>query len=598
MKDRGTRLKGIICIIIAALLGALGISIYWEESLQQSTASSILTLLIFALLVWIWRKYYNIKIPIRMKVWFALFTEILCLSMFMGKNIDSTIQYSVRELLVFSVLFFIGIYPIIIIIVSRIDSIKNYKIEKVDNKKRILFFIPIVILWLLGYLAAFPGIYAMDAMTWYYQYSNPAVVVSAQWSPVYSGLFYTFVHFGEVYLHSAEAGLAIFIALQMLFILKVIWDILKFMNSRFGFAGCLVTSVFFSLVPTHMIIALQTVQGAPFMACFALFVIYLGKILATPESFWDSKKNIVFFILLGFLLCVLRNNAYYAVIVFLVFTICYKKQYRRKLIISLIAIIGISSIYKGPVLDYMHVEKGPSMQEMLSMPLQQMAYVYTYLPEKLTEDQKQLLTTYIPKEDLKKYPDNMESSDNVKRNFNVPLLQKNPKEFAKLYLAIGMKSPLSYISAAYWQDAGLLYLDKKYPDPQMWHPFINYASYEKLPKQFLIIKRHSILPAYNKLLGTLFGYALDGYGGNVRTEFSSIPFLGVFCRVSTYFWSLLFMSVYALYKKWKEKFLVLGFYLIFTLTIIVGPVVLYRYYAPVVFSFPVLFAIIFSKDSC
>ena len=101
---------------------------------------------------------------------------------------------------------------------------------------------------------------------------------------------------------------------------------------------------------------------------------------------------------------------------------------------------------------------------------------------------------------------------------------------------------------------------------------------------------------YDKYLGKLFGKKINnntrytGGAGETKVKFSSIPVLSVLCRVSTYFWCLVYFLFFAAYKKYKEDFLYLSFVTIFTLSILFGPVILYRYYAPVILAFPVIIA--------
>ena len=145
------------------------------------------------------------------------------------------------------------------------------------------------------------------------------------------------------------------------------------------------------------------------------------------------------------------------------------------------------------------------------------------------------------------------------------------------------------------QDLGLIYIDKSYPDPRMWHPYLNYASYDLHNDAYITIKRESLFPAYNELLGKLFGYAPSGYGGDVVTVFSDIPVLGLLCRVSLYFWIIVFLVFYGIRMKQKGLLFLLGLCIMFTLTIVLSPVIMYRYYAPVVFGIPIVIA--YAKNS-
>ena len=88
----------------------------------------------------------------------------------------------------------------------------------------------------------------------------------------------------------------------------------------------------------------------------------------------------------------------------------------------------------------------------------------------------------------------------------------------------------------------------------------------------------------------MYGYTPSGYGGEVVTLFDDVPVVGVACRASTYFWILLYLVAVGIISKKKEYFVSLGLMLGYTFTILIGPVVMYRYYAPIIFSMPILIA--------
>ena len=83
--------------------------------------------------------------------------------------------------------------------------------------------------------------------------------------------------------------------------------------------------------------------------------------------------------------------------------------------------------------------------------------------------------------------------------------------------------------------------------------------------------------------------------------FSSIPILGTLSEVGIYFWLLLYLFSYALYRRWREPFVIIGICMGVCLTVFLSPVILYRYCAPVIFTAPLFIAVLFTpweyKDS-
>ena len=571
-----------------ACLSTIGIWMYFHLRNVQSEHNSVSILLaaVFAAAVFLYLHTYSFYGDFsafrKMAAFYSLvFSLFLAWGCYLDLDLNLNRTYFVIMLVCLSFVFF----PIVLLAVNWLNKKSLDRSGDTLLTER-LCFTGIILVWGLGYLAMFPGVYAVDAHRWYRAFSQNTVPVTDQWSPVYSGLFYLFVEAGKKRFNSYEAGLALFSALQMLFILAVIRLVLSFIGKRTNTAGVILTSVFYCL-PVHTIIACQTVQVAPFMACFTLLLMHLVKMYEAPVQYWTWRNAVTF----GFwclCCCVLRNNAFIMLVGFVFFTGLYHKGYRRYLILTVCSVLVVASIYKGPVLKEFGVKKSDSLKEMLSMPLQQMACVYNHAPDRLTEEQKRNLREYVSAEDLEVYLVNPSISDALKKGLDSERIHKNLKDFIRLYVGIGLKAPVLYMHAAYMQDLGLLYIDKEYPDPRMWHPYLNYASYNLHNYKFITIKQESLFPAYNKLLGTLFGYEPNGYGGYVETAFTRIPVLGWLCRVALYFWILVLLLFYGIQNKKKGLLLVLSICVMFTLTILLSPVIVYRYYAPIVFGIPII----------
>lgn len=509
---------------------------------------------------------------------------------------EAFVQYSKPLIILEIILFYFAIIPAILTIVYCLNLLGENESEnqKKDQRAETAAFGTIIAVWGLTYLAAFPGIYAIDAPTWYLEFSNPNIPVSSQWSPVYSGLFYMFVSVGEKISGSYVAGLAVFIAVQMSFILMVIKTIIGYMDDRFGRKGVILTTLFYTLLPTHAILSASTAQGAVGMSCVAVAMIHISRMIESPKEYWNNIRNAVLFIIWVVIACMFRNNIYYAVILFLPFILLYKKNYRRKLFVTVVVALIVVTIYKGPVLDAFGVQKGTAIREMLSLPLQQIACAYEDYQDSLTSSQKKMIRKYIPAESLSHYDEQSGISDTVKRNFKINTFKQNPREFIGLYFNVGKTVPAAYIKATYLQNLGLFYIDKAYPDYRIWHPYINYTSYIVKAPGYINIPKRSLLPTYDKVLSVLFDYDIPQRGwGDVPMFFSMVPILSTLCRASTYFWIVFFLAIYGIYRKNRNVVFLLGLPIGLTLTVFLAPLICYRYMAPVIFSMPILVGAIF-----
>lgn len=171
-----------------------------------------------------------------------VFSLLFALSMAIGRKLDFDLPIRGGNLFLLTMGLFCSFYPIVSIITKKLG---DYKAEGANNKHfRQACFLFIALSWLAGYLAVYPGIYTNDAPYWYRDFNDPARTVTAAFSPLYTGLFYVFVHGGWYFFGNYESGLAVFIAIQSIFILWGIFKILSFVQNQMGNKACLFTTLF------------------------------------------------------------------------------------------------------------------------------------------------------------------------------------------------------------------------------------------------------------------------------------------------------------------------------------------------------------------
>lgn len=227
----------------------------------------------------------------RFYIYNVIFSILFAFCTVIGKELDFNLHSQRVSVFLLTIGLFCVLFPITTIISKNLGE---YKAVGSNNKNfRKVCFLFIALSWLAGYLAVFPGIYVNDAPFWYREFDDPAISVCSKWSPVYAGLFYVFVHTGKSFFNNYECGFGLFIAIQSIFILFGIQKILKFIQNRMGNTACFFTTLFFGLVPTHMLMAMQTAQDTPFMVCFAMIIIHLNRMVVEGEEYWQNKKTMV-----------------------------------------------------------------------------------------------------------------------------------------------------------------------------------------------------------------------------------------------------------------------------------------------------------------
>ncbi len=585
--------------IILALSGTLGIMIEMADSAQNANlAGDILWIPIFGFMYYLYSKVEKSIPDKKRKMMVLLYSAFLAFSLTLGIALDQDAGLTTWVIIVKSVILTVSLYPMVEFVTCWLD--KPHKVRDVivgqDKKVFMVSYGIVVLLWLMTYMASFPGIYGIDAPTWYNMWRPGSRNVSSQWSVVISGVFYGLVHIGEK-MGNPNIGFAMYTMLQMICILAVIWKIMKFMQKEVSNAATIITALFFALVPTHAILAITSAQDGLFAACFAMCSMYIVEFSKNKE-FYCNKRNIVKLIFWLILLCVIRNNGLYAIVVMAVLAWLIKKknkQIRKYLYSSLGIVVLVVMLYQGPVYGLLHVQKGTAVREMLSIPLQQMASVYNYAP--LDDGLKKEIEKYVPEKNLKEYIPGI--SDAVKNYLRVSKVKENPTDFLKLYVKVCSKYPKYALTGILKQTYGLWHLNKRYPDDHLWHPYINYKNTDariNWGSDSLNITQTSILPWYNKLLSYLFadGDDASGYGGGLQTHFQQIPGLAMLCKLGTYFWIVVYIAMYGVYKGWKEKNLLVYFNLGLTCTVFLSPLMCYRYYAPVIFSIPVIVSLLFN----
>lgn len=577
---------------ILAIIATCGIVIEMTDMAQNTgLAGDLLWIPCFFFWYWIFTRCDKIEKNRNIQIMIFIYSICISCSLVMGialENMYSPISLSV---IMKGILVFFAVYPIVKGFTYWIDSL-NIK-GHIEKRRVIVYsYLVIVAFWIMAYLAMFPGIYGIDAPTWYNMWNAENRIISSQWSYVVSGLFYYLIKFGEK-IGNVNIGFMIFTGLQVIFSLVVIWKIVNFLQRKIGNKAVIIAAAFFSLIPTHVIIAVTSAQDGFFSACFALCSIYIIE-ACTEEEFWQNKKKIFEMIFSLVVLCIIRNNGLYAIIVMAILSLLFVKKRKKQLYISISVVVVCVLVFQGPIYTMLGVKKGTALREMLSIPLQQIACVYNNAD--LDEQIKNEIEAYVPKENLENYIP--EISDAVKNYSDTDKIKRNPKDFVELYVTVCLKSPRYAIEGFLRQTMGLWYLNKKYPDVNLWHPYLNYKNTDariSWGDDALNIEQNSLFPAYNNLLSYLFAWGDDasGYGGNLQTHFQNIPILANLCRISTYFWVLMYVVMYGIAKKWTDKMVILCLEFGLTCTIFLSPLMCYRYYAPVVFSTPLFLSLVF-----
>ena len=448
----------------------------------------------------------------------------------------------------------------------------------------------LVVCSIIWYLVFFPGVYWYDAPSWLKEWSDPSEVITSKFSIPYTWLFYMFASFGHEHLGSYESGLALFSAVQAILVLYAEIRIVVFLHNRFKhWIACLLPSLFFGLHPLFAILMFSTAQDTPFMAFAGLIGIHLYEMVTEPESYWASKKKIACYAAAILLFCFSRNNGIYAIAFVIPFCFAYKQGLRCKLALVTALPLVVFALYHGPLLNTIGVDTSSAIREMSNIPVQQVARTYNYKYETLSTVEIEEIESLIPKDALETYKAYPSISDALKSNLNVEKLSSDPLASLELYFKLGFDHPGTYTEAALMSNLGLWCPGKQYPDSRIYHPWIECAC--ATPSLYWpdanLVDMHSqskIQPVYS-VITFLFGWD--------RQHFAQIPVFGTKCRSAVYFWLLVFAIGFVLYSRQYERLVFLAPFIGIVLTILLAPVVIFRYIAPLAFCAPLIIALLF-----
>lgn len=436
----------------------------------------------------------------------------------------------------------------------------------------------LLLCWLPAYLASWPGVFVIDnvfQMKWYLEGN-----VSAHHPILHTYLLCGLMDFGKKFLGSYEWGMCIFVVLQMLFLSGVFSYTLKKLERYMGIRIRLLFLLLFALLPYNPVSAFTTTKDTVFAGFFLLVLLQTYLAVCDPEAFFASPKRMSAYVVLVFLMCAFRNTGIYIFVFSLpAFLFVCRKYWKKGLAVGLSCIL-LWGFYTGPVYQMLDVGEGSSA-EMLSVPIQQLARVMVNESGDLSVRERKMISEYLP--DWERYASRV--SDPVKDTFNSELFDKDPFRFLGLWIRTGLKCPLAYVEAFLSTNIGFWNPLMQYPDPETYLPYIPYHSADEGQvgvawEGQVIVGRSQLLP------GTASFYEKMTESGS----YNQIPGLCFVYNIAAAFWLIAAGMFWCIRK--KRYFVLPPFFVLIGLwgTLMLSPVVVFRYGYPLLISLPVVWA--------
>ncbi len=481
------------------------------------------------------------------------------------------------------------------VVVSLICNLFN-KLNSVDWKlypkiNRVLqlmeFDIPVrggyaavlMLCWIPTWLSIYPGAFNYDAYNEWLQIHTANI---SSHHPVLHILIVGGIVEGIFQLTgNYNLGIATYTLFQMLILAFVFEYVLRFLKEKnvcglLRFAGF----IFYALSPVIQLFSVSATKDVLFSAAAILFLISIIRLMEQENNFWDKKSWQLLFVISALGTMIFRNNGLYIVILMLILIAFYIKKTKKSYLKMCGYIVCVYMTYIGPFYNVLGVTGG-GIEEMLSVPIQQVARVHFYEKESIDEDDLELLYSVLPKEYLDDYRPTV--SDFVKVGFNENVFFEHRSECLELWVKLGIEHPLTYINSFLLGTV------------DFWYP-------------------HAIIDGYMDAYGqsSYFDYRVDVPGTEVvickrlhelyeslswKKSTQKIP--GMFLLISPGWYFV--MSLVVLCYLWIEhlyKKMVAMMILMFNMfTVMLGPIALVRYVLIMFYVFPLFFAIVKTKNS-
>lgn len=506
-----------------------------------------------------------------------IFTQLIGVVMTINTQISSTFHLTPFRIAAALLLSLILAYPLSILSGKALAFIrKNNPLSDKKPAERVRVFsgkrnarklwlcvwAGIFILWMIYFLAYYPGILAYDVKTQWRQYFG-IVGYNTKHPLLHTMLMGGIIDLGEKLFGSYNKGVACYCLLQLLIVSGAVTLILFYIH-KMTVSGKLLTAaaIYLILFPVWPFLGISTTKDT----YFAIFFLLSFMALLHCCRAGITIKNLLLAAVSLTAALLFRNNAVYGVMlaIFLLLIFMIKKSCPRKIFLSFAGVFLISVILAEGTLGQLEKAAGArpgSIAETLSIPCQQIARVYNEREHELSTDEKNQILAYIPEKRIRKYK--WQLSDPIKKYWDVDLVQSDWNRFLRLWADLGLQYPKEYLEATLCNTMPLWYVW----DESIVSVHGVYMESEVKDVTDGKVTRHSLLPRLEKVLSDAYskGYVLK------------IPVISLLFAPAFYLWIIIACG-FLILKYRRYEYLVLPVFLLsYAATLMAGPCILPRY---------------------
>lgn len=474
---------------------------------------------------------------------------------------------------------------------------RNFHLWAESLKPRTVFAASLLLIlfsWLPAYLAYYPGICAYDTSVQLGQVVENHMI---DHHPIaHTLIFKGTVILGRELLGNVNTGIAVYVALQMIFLGVSMAYALTALHWQHIEAGWRIAALLYCMIyPFHWFMSVSTTKDTIFSSFVLIFIVTLLAVLVEDRNDLRMKWQELLLAVSCIGMLLFRKNGKYAFMVLLFFMVLafWKGRQRRRMWGRMLICCGgafMAGILLLSVLFNVTKAEQGDRREMLSMPIQQLARVMVYHggvgvmsedDNTMDEAHKALINDFLLYESYQYY--RPEFADPVKSNTNTYVVRYRTVEFVKTYFQLLRRYPGDFINAALALDAGYFYpwdITHAYVNQ---HETIRNLGYVQTRWDEDYLNSWGI---YKDSKWESLHMALEKWSeDNAYLELPILKYLFV-PGVWPYLYLLLFgwLMIKREFRLCLPLSLVLGYYL----TLLLGPTVQLRYIYPVMIVFPFL----------
>ena len=341
------------------------------------------------------------------------------------------------------------------------NRIKPSKIWFTDNRRSFFTVWAVIFLCWLPYIIIFnPGFLNTDSAQ-EFAMGVGTVEFSAHHTIIHTLMMSAFIRLGNL-LGLYSLGALLYSLTQMIIMSAIFSFALRYLAYRnAGQTVRFLVFAYFALYPVNALYSMTGWKDVIFGGLCLMLFLFIIEIFRRPKTMLFSKTKIAATCAVAILFTLFRNNAVYALVLFLPFLLLSMRKYWKRLILVAVICTITVSVFNWCAYHVFGIDK-PDVGEAMSVPLQQIARTVTYHQSELTQTQTDSLSRYVLVDELPRLY-NPRLSDPVKFNaFNRDAFHDNMSGFIKIWIELGIKYFGEYVESFLYNSYGYWFPDTDY----------------------------------------------------------------------------------------------------------------------------------------